>query len=73
MLGMTILSEEEIGTCDGNVHPHNGYFAGDFSARDGVRVAPLPTESAPPLVGLPTRRTDPAYARRAAGPLGLAA
>jgi hypothetical protein len=29
--------EEEHGTYTGTLHPHNGYYAGDFSAR------PLPT------------------------------
>ena len=23
--------EDESGTCRGHVHPHNGYYAGDFS------------------------------------------
>ena len=23
--------EEESGTCTGHLHPHNGYYAGDFS------------------------------------------
>jgi hypothetical protein len=31
-MAMTLLSEEEHGTCSGRVHPHNGYYAGDFSA-----------------------------------------
>jgi hypothetical protein len=28
----TIFVEVETGTCSGQVHPHNGYYAGDFSA-----------------------------------------
>ena len=30
---------EESGTCTGFVHPHNGYYAGDFSRR-GVPCDP---------------------------------
>ena len=26
-----LVIEEEHGTCTGNYHPHNGYYAGDFS------------------------------------------
>ena len=26
-----LVIEEERGTCTGNYHPHNGYYAGDFS------------------------------------------
>ena len=28
-----LVIEEERGTCTGNYHPHNGYYAGDFSTR----------------------------------------
>ena len=28
------LVEEEAGTCSGRLHPHNGYYAGDFGAPD---------------------------------------
>jgi hypothetical protein len=28
------LVEEEAGTCSGRLHPHNGYYAGDFTAAD---------------------------------------
>ncbi len=31
--------EEESGTFSGTVHPHNGYYAGDFS-RMPMRTAP---------------------------------
>jgi hypothetical protein len=27
----SMVIEEESGTCRGWVHPHNGYYAGDFS------------------------------------------
>jgi hypothetical protein len=28
------LVEEEAGTCSGRLHPHNGYYAGDFGLAD---------------------------------------
>ena len=30
-MAATIFVEVESGTCSGRVHPHNGYYAGDFS------------------------------------------
>ncbi|MGH3361585.1 MAG: hypothetical protein ACRDOM_03925 [Nocardioides sp.] len=30
-MAATIFVEVETGTCTGRVHPHNGYYAGDFS------------------------------------------
>jgi len=27
-----LVIEEESGTCTGRMHPHNGYYAGDFSS-----------------------------------------
>jgi hypothetical protein len=30
-MATTLLIEEERGTCTGRIHPHNGYYAGDFS------------------------------------------
>ena len=35
------LVEEEVGTCSGRFHPHNGYYAGDFGAADLPMRAPL--------------------------------
>ena len=29
-MAATIFVEVESGTCSGRVHPHNGYYAGDF-------------------------------------------
>ena len=37
-MAATIFAEVESGTCSGRVHPHNGYYAGDFSAQP---VAPM--------------------------------
>ena len=31
-MAATLIVEYESGTCTGFVHPHNGYWAGDFSA-----------------------------------------
>ena len=33
-MAATLSIEEEHGTYVGHVHPHNGYYAGDFSHRD---------------------------------------
>jgi hypothetical protein len=30
-MAATLIIEEEFGTYVGSVHPHNGYYAGDFS------------------------------------------
>lgn len=32
----TFIVEEERGTYSGHLHPHNGYYAGDFGARADV-------------------------------------
>ena len=32
-MAATIPVEVETGTYSGRVHPHNGYYAGDFSSR----------------------------------------
>jgi hypothetical protein len=32
-MATSLVIEEESGTCTGYVHPHNGYYAGDFSLR----------------------------------------
>jgi hypothetical protein len=37
-MARTLVIEEESGTCSGFLHPHNGYYAGDFH-----RAVPLPT------------------------------
>jgi hypothetical protein len=51
-MAATIFTEMETGTCSGRVHPHNGYYAGDFSTqRYPVRETPQRGSSAPtPLV-----------------------
>jgi hypothetical protein len=34
-MAASIIIEEESGTFTGRVHPHNGYYAGDFWASPG--------------------------------------
>jgi hypothetical protein len=29
-MAASIIIDEELGTSDGYLHPHNGYYAGDF-------------------------------------------
>ena len=40
-MSRALIVEEESGTCRGWIHPHNGYYAGDFSgsARATVETA----------------------------------
>jgi len=38
-MAATIPVEMESGTYSGRVHPHNGYYAGDFSSRSKGRGA----------------------------------
>ena len=38
-MAASLIIEVESGPCTGWVHPHNGYYAGDFSD------VPLPTQS----------------------------
>lgn len=37
-MARALVIEEESGTCRGWVHPHNGYYAGDFSASRSATV-----------------------------------
>jgi hypothetical protein len=36
-MAASITIEEEFGTCTGFLHPHNGYYAGDFSQSSRAR------------------------------------
>jgi hypothetical protein len=50
-MATSLVIEEESGTCTGYVHPHNGYYAGDFSLRTApgapvVDASVLPFRSA---------------------------
>src|SRR3954454_10948181 len=37
-MARALVIEEESGTCSGFVHPHNGYYAGDFHRADAAPV-----------------------------------
>jgi hypothetical protein len=39
-MAASISIEQESGTFTGRVHPHNGYYAGDFSTVQYVAPAP---------------------------------
>ena len=52
-MAATRFIEEERGTYVGHVHPHNGYYAGDFSRR-GLRTPIVPhTHPVAPIPALP--------------------
>ena len=38
-MATSLVIEEDHGTWTGNVHPHNGYYAGDFAFRIAAPVA----------------------------------
>jgi hypothetical protein len=40
-MARALVIEEESGTSRGRVHPHNGYYAGNFSAPASVGAAPF--------------------------------
>ena len=50
-MATALVIEEESGTCSGFIHPHNGYYAGDFHGADRARIA------APVLTALSVRAT----------------
>jgi hypothetical protein len=60
-MATAMLIEEESGTYTGRYHPHNGYYAGDFSRRP----APAATiHSIAPIVAIPglsIENISPAY------------
>jgi hypothetical protein len=39
---MALVIEEESGTYRGQIHEHNGYYAGDFSAYPAFAPVPAP-------------------------------
>jgi hypothetical protein len=45
-MARSLIIEDESGTYRGSVHPHNGYYAGDFSATDPVISGPRTTAPA---------------------------
>jgi hypothetical protein len=57
-MATALVIEEESGTCSGFVHPHNGYYAGDFHRADATPV--LGPVLAPVLTLVLVRFTDAA-------------
>jgi hypothetical protein len=57
-MATALVIEEERGTWNGRLHPHNGYFAGDFSRPSGpaLRRVPSPARLQAPPVPLPAFR-----------------
>jgi hypothetical protein len=51
-MAASLAIEEEQGACAGHYHPHNGYYAGDFTNRD-TRASSAPTTAV--LVVAPRR------------------
>ncbi|MDX6302162.1 MAG: hypothetical protein QOF53_3376 [Nocardioidaceae bacterium] len=62
-MATALVIEEESGTCSGFVHPHNGYYAGDFHRVDGAPV--LTAVVAPVLAPVFVRFTDDTVATSA--------
>mgnify|MGYP006176262083 CR=1 FL=1 len=48
-MAASIPVEEERGTCSRSLHPHNGYWAGDFSRYPVDRPVPPPQYATRPL------------------------
>jgi hypothetical protein len=44
-MARALVTEEESGTCRGWMHPHNGYYAGDFCSSWAVIVETTPSAS----------------------------
>ncbi len=44
-----LVIEEESGTCTGRMHPHNGYYAGDFFTPSSATVETAMSSSSQPL------------------------
>jgi hypothetical protein len=42
-----LVIEEESGTCTGRMHPHNGYYAGDFFTPSSATVETALSSSQP--------------------------
>jgi hypothetical protein len=55
-MATALVIEEESGSCSGFVHPHNGYYAGDFHRADPTPV--LGPVLAPVLTPVFVRATD---------------
>ena len=51
-MAASIIIEQESGKYTGRVHPHNGYYAGDFTSRP--RVLPTTWQTIPTRVNQPS-------------------
>jgi hypothetical protein len=45
-MARALVIEEESGTCSGFLHPHNGYYAGEFTR---TNLSPAPTPRVGPI------------------------
>lgn len=45
-MARALVIEEEQGTCRAHLHPHNGYYAGDFGSRSTAPTRPVTTFAA---------------------------
>jgi hypothetical protein len=50
-MARALVIEEESGACSGFLHPHNGYYAGDFTQATVVPASSLGLELAAPQTG----------------------
>jgi hypothetical protein len=50
-MATALVIEEESGSCSGFVHPHNGYYAGDFHRADAGRLPTPGFARSPEQVG----------------------
>ena len=50
-MSRSLVIEEERGTCSGFVHPHNGYYAGDFSTRPAQAASSSTRSHSGPATG----------------------
>lgn len=70
-----LVIEEESGTSSGWMHPHNGYYAGDFSAGASATVETRLSASSPHLhvvvPGFAARSVTPTDAGPSDRPRGL--
>jgi hypothetical protein len=59
-MSRSLVIEEQRGTCRGHVHPHDGYYAGDFS----TPAAPIAqVRQAPPWRREPVTSAASRFAR----------
>ena len=56
-MATSLVIEEERGTCRGRVHPHNGYWSGNFTPR-AAEPRPLSVVRAPTATADAVRATS---------------